>query len=104
VTLAGAAMVATLGAIAVRASASGNTSDKTVYVRGVLDVPLALDTHTTWVEIPAHTNLIYPPKQVKSGEANSPWGTPTSRVEECSPSNNNGEAIPAFATLLTNLF
>ena len=51
---------------------SGNTSDKTVYVRGVLDVPLAPDTHTTWVEIPAHTNLIYPPKQVKSGEANSP--------------------------------
>jgi hypothetical protein len=36
---------------------SGNPTDKTVYVRGVRDVPDAVDTHPAWVKIPAHTNL-----------------------------------------------
>ena len=43
---------------------SGNPTDKTVYVRGVLDVPGAVDTHTAWVKTRAHINLIYPPKQL----------------------------------------
>ena len=92
----------------------GNESDKTVYVRGVLDVPGAIDTHTAWVKILPHTNLIYPPKQLKSGWAKSPYAEPTTRVEdykcppivigECSPHNDTGNAILAFASLLTNLF
>lgn len=62
-------------------------TDKTVYVRGVLDVPGAVDTHSAWVKILAHTNIIYPPEHLESYEANSPWGTPSSRVEEykCPP-------------------
>ena len=66
---------------------SGNRLIKRCTSGGVLDVPGAVDTHTAWVKIPAHTNIIYPPEHLESYEANSPWGTPSSRVEEykCPP-------------------
>jgi hypothetical protein len=91
-----------------------NTSDKTVYIRGVLDVPGALDGHTPWVEIRPNTQLTIPAKQVVSYDTTSPLGTPSTRLEEyqcppvvigkCSPFNDNNSVVLAFADLLTNLF
>jgi hypothetical protein len=90
-----------------------NPTDRPVFIRGVLDVPAALDGHTPWVEIPPHT-FQTPARQVLSYETTSPWGTPSSRLEEykcppvvigeCSPFNKNGEVVLAFGTLLTSLF
>ena len=57
-------------------SCYGNSSDKVVYIRGVLDVPGALDAHTAWVSIGPHSNLITPPRQTTSRPVASPWERP----------------------------
>jgi hypothetical protein len=67
---------------------SGNPTDITVYVRGVRDVPAAVDTHTAWGQGPG-------PHQPQMSLV---------IIGECSSFNDNSQVIPAFASLLTNLF
>jgi hypothetical protein len=86
-----------------------NTTDKTQWIRGVLDIPGLPDVHTQWVEIPANT-WRPTPGYVESHEANSPFGDATLKTElyqcppvvigQCSPDNPYGKAIIAFADLI----
>lgn len=79
---------------------SGNPTDKTVYVRGVLDVPGAVDTHTAWVKTPG-PHQPHLPAQAAPGLKST--NVPVV-IGERNPSKDNSHAILAFASLLTNLF